>query len=534
MKFENIYRTQSSAILFAVLLLFLPSCLQGTPETIVITATFAPETATEAAQIYLERTLAAQSTQIISPPEATTASIANPTPVPNANTATGAEEYIVQAGDTLSAIAARFGASTDTLQAINQLDNPDHLFVGQVLQLPQAPTEMGSNFKVLPDSRLVRAPGSISFNIYDFINQQTGFIRTATDEIDDISFTAAQIVERVSLEYSVDARVLLAFLELKGNWLSRSDIDEYAQNYPLHAPASLFGFDRRGLYRQLAWGAEQLNAGYYGWKLRGLSAIEFQDGLRIRIAPDLNAGTVGVQYALSRFNEHLPWRNEVSADGLYRIYLHYFGDPFANSIEPLIPDSLVQPTLTLPFQQGETWFYTGGPHGGYGSASAWSSIDFVPPDEREDGSPLCYISEYFVTAVASGVIARSGDGTVILDLDGDGDESTGWTIVYLHVGSPDRIAQGTAVTAGDRIGRPSCEGGVSSAAHLHIGRRYNGEWMPTTCQGCSTALTTPPFVMSGWEAVGIVNQEYQGYLISGAERRIAEQSRLIAENRVSW
>ena len=31
--------------------------------------------------------------------------------------------------------------------------------------------------------------------------------------------------------------------------------------------------------------------------------------------------------------------------------------------------------------------------------------------------------------------------------------------------------------AGDRLGHPSCEGGQSTAAHLHIARLYDGEWL---------------------------------------------------------
>jgi hypothetical protein len=31
--------------------------------------------------------------------------------------------------------------------------------------------------------------------------------------------------------------------------------------------------------------------------------------------------------------------------------------------------------------------------------------------------------------------------------------------------------------AGDPIGHPSCEGGKSTGTHIHIARKYNGEWM---------------------------------------------------------
>jgi len=132
------------------------------------------------------------------------------------------------------------------------------------------------------------------------------------------------------------------------------------------------------------------------------------------------------------------------------------------------------------------------------------------------------------------VIARTDEGTVILDLDGDGDESTGWTILYLHMAAQDRIAEGVAVSTGDRIGRPSCEGGFSNGTHMHIARRYNGEWIPAYCENCPPGQPRPPFVLDGWTVVGLVGQEYQGYMMKGNDRRIAEQGRLITENRVSW
>ncbi|MBZ0295569.1 MAG: hypothetical protein K8L99_23630, partial [Anaerolineae bacterium] len=119
-------------------------------------------------------------------------------------------------------------------------------------------------------------------------------------------------------------------------------------------------------------------------------------------------------------------------------------------------------------------------------------------------------------------------------LDGDRDETTGWSIMYLHIDSQGRVAVGTQVAVGDRIGRPSCEGGVSNGTHVHIARRYNGEWLPADCSDCPSDQIRPAFVMSGWAVDGLTGQEYQGYIVNGNERRVAEQGRLTTENLISW
>ena len=68
---------------------------------------------------------------------------------------------------------------------------------------------------------------------------------------------------------------------------------------------------------------------------------------------------------------------------------------------------------------------------------------------------------------------------MLLDLDGDGDERTGWVIFYMHVATKERVALGARLEIGDFIGHPSCEGGNVTGTHVHIARKYNGEWILT-------------------------------------------------------
>jgi LysM repeat protein len=505
-----------SAFSFLAALLLLAGCVREQPNVIVITATFQPAAGTPVQG------------GLVPTPSALPGAI-----VAEAATAAPSGRYVVQPGDTLSVIAAAQGVSVTMLVEANGLINPNALSVGQVLVIPSAPSAVGVDFRVLPDNRMVRAPRSTAFDVRAFVAGQPGYVRVATDIVDGVTLSAADIIERIAYEYSVDARLLLALLELRGGWLRNPNPEERWKTYPLGAGASPLGFDRNGLYRQLAWGADQMNFGYYRRKYANFSLIEFpQEGVALRFADGINPATAGVQYMLSQFNTYGRWQAEVSPSGLYATYLALFGDPFADAVESLTPPGLTQPQLALPFPSGQTWYFTGGPHGGWGAGSAWAAVDFAPPDDLESVSSGCYVSENFATAVAPGVIARTAEGVVVLDLDGDGDESTGWSILYLHIATQDRIAAGTVVRVGDAIGRPSCEGGFSNGTHIHLARRYNGEWIPADCTNCPAALAMPPFEMGGWVFYGYPGQEYQGYARSGSNERVADQGRANPLNRM--
>lgn len=63
--------------------------------------------------------------------------------------------YMVQAGDTLGDIAFRFGTTVPVLLRLNQLDDPDVLYVGQELRVPAAPPQMGGGwYEVQPGDTL--------------------------------------------------------------------------------------------------------------------------------------------------------------------------------------------------------------------------------------------------------------------------------------------------------------------------------------------------------------------------------------------
>jgi LasA protease len=499
------------------------SCTNNRPQVIVITSTVIP-IIPESTLVPTVKSaeLTAETISVISPPD----------------------QYVVQAGDTLSGIAVSYNISLQSLLFINDIQNPDLLEIGQVLLLPEIPSTFTPNIQMLSDMGLIRSPHAKSFNLHTFLSSNTGYVNTVNDtvktrladgsELSEV-LTAEAIIERVSLEYSIDTRVLLTFLEYHSRWLSQSDIAEELQDHPIVSIEESNGVDRSGLYKQLSWLANELNRGYYDWKYRRRSILEFQDGYRLLYEPTLNAGTISLQYVLSLNNTVDQWLFDVSQDGFIAIYRQYFEGDFGDNIE-VIQYPLNQPILTLPFPPGDVWRFTGGFHGGWGGGSAWAALDFAPPDKREDGDPFCYISQYPVTAVASGVIARTSGGALVLDIDGDGNESSGWTILYLHLTVEPSIVSGQSVQIGDELGSASCQGGFSTATHLHIARRYNGEWIPADCIPCSSFNQVSPFLMSNWKAVGLENQQYQGYMvnISNSQQVVAEQGRKTKINEISW
>ncbi len=428
----------------------------------------------------------------------------------------GPVTYIVQAGDYPGSIAAQYGITLEELLTANNLTEADIIYPGQQLIIPGATASPASAsqqiantgaqassdyFKIIPDSELVYGPLTSMLDVESYVQQKGGHLAYYTQDVDGETLTGAQIVERVAQNYSVSPRLLLAVLEYRSAWVTNPN----PAPSTLDTPMGYIDNYRVGLYRQMAWTADRLNEGFYRWREGKVQSWTLIDGTEVQVQPGINPGTAGVQNLFAHLDGFDTWQIDTGKDGLFSTFSSMFGYPFDMAIEPFIPSNLAQPQLILPFVPGETWQFTGGPHGGWDTGSAWAALDFAPP-----GPPGgCAQTPFWVTAVADGLIVRTGGGQVIQDLDGDGLEQTGWVILYMHIDTNDRVPVGTYVHAGEKIGRPSCEGGVSSATHLHIARKYNGMWV-------DAGDPVIPFVMDGWTAVGGPN-EYDGHLSRGAD-----------------
>jgi murein DD-endopeptidase MepM/ murein hydrolase activator NlpD len=414
--------------------------------------------------------------------------------------------YYTIAGDSLSVVSAHFGVDMPEIASPDPIEREGLLPPGQLLIIPDVLPEISEQTKLLPDSEVTFSPSTVDFDVEAFVNEAGGYLSTFTEDLNTTGVTTgAQIIERIALEYSVNPRLILAFLEFRSGWVYNDDVSDSSLIYPLGYENPL----KEGLYMQCAWFASTVMGGYYGWREGRTLVVNFDDGQILRLAPELNAGTIGLMQAFSKLYDFDTWSDLLyGEDNFFDFFEAMFGNPWlrAQQVEPLIPADTVQPEMILPFEIGRLWAFTGGPHAAWSSADVWAALDFAPAS-AESG---CHDTNAWVTASMPGLIVRSGNGVVVIDLDGDGYEQTGWTLLYLHIATKDRIEEGVWVEVGDRIGHPSCEGGRATGTHVHMARRYNGEWVP--------ADGPLPFTLSGWVAKA-GTEAYKGWLIKGSEVR---------------
>jgi len=412
--------------------------------------------------------------------------------------------YYAQAADTLPVVAVRFGVDPEEIKSQDQIPNSAYLTPGQLLVIPRRLSETTSPQHTMPDSEVVYSPSTTDFDIEAFVAQAGGKLSEYKQWLESTGMTTgAGVIKRVAIENSINPRLLLSLLEYQSGWVYGHPEGEEITEYPM-------GYiDRyeKGLFNQLVWAVNQLSIGYYAYREGRLTEINYPDGSTIRLAPDLNAGSAALQYYFAQHYNRDRWEVAIDpVDGLPGLHTRMFEDPWvrAEIVEPLFPRGLAQPQFSLPFVRGHTWAFTGGPHGAWERDGAFAALDFAP-SSNESG---CVRSNEWVTASSAGLVVRSGNGVVALDLDGDGREQTGWVLIFLHLAENGRVSEGSWVDADDNLGHPSCEGGISTGTHLHIARKFNGEWIP--------ADGPLPFNLGGWIA-HLGDGPYKGTLTRASE-----------------
>lgn len=413
--------------------------------------------------------------------------------------------YYSQNGEWLPAVANRFGVSVSEITSPKILPENGFLHTGTLLIIPERralDAQYTPALQILPDSEVIYSPSAVDFDIAGYIRDAGGYLSTYREYLGSTGWmSGAAEVERIAYENSINPRVLLAILDYEARWVRGTPVDDFRREFPL----GYENFRNKGMFLQLAWGINQLATGYYGWRDGTLSQITFRDGVTYRLDPTLNAGTVAVMYYFSQLHSQNEWlRIMDQTSGFSSFYTNMFGDPWtrADGIGPIFPPNLIQPDMVLPFEANTNWAFTGGPHSAWESHGPLAALDFAPSTDKSG----CDMSLKWILATAPGLVVRSGRGVVVIDMDGDGHEQTGWNILYLHVASRDRVPMGQWVEQNDRIGHASCEGGISTGTHVHFARKYNGEWV--------TADGPMPWVLSGWTVIA-GEKPYLGKLVRG-------------------
>lgn len=413
--------------------------------------------------------------------------------------------YYAQSGDWLPAVAKRFGVDVSEIASPKVFPANGLLDAGTLLIIPDRRDETVQYvpaLQLIPDNEVVFSATALDFDITTYVKDAGGYLSSYREYLGSTGWlTGAGVIERSAFENSVNPRLLLAILDYEARWVRGTPENKFRTDYPL----GYENFRNKGMFLQLAWGINQLSMGYYGWRTGTLTELGFIDGTKLRLDPTLNAGTVSLMYFFSRLHSLNEWlRIMDQTSGFASYYQDMFGDPWtrADRIGSLFPPSLNQPEMVLPFERHSPWTFTGGPHAAWEHDGPLAALDFAPATDKTG----CGTAPQWVLASAPGLVVRSGHGIVVVDMDGDGTEQTGWNILYLHVANKDRVSKGQWVEINDVIGHASCEGGTSTGTHVHIARKFNGEWI--------AADGPVPFVLSGWTAIA-GDKPYEGKLVKG-------------------
>ncbi len=365
---------------------------------------------------------------------------------------------------------------------------------------PPPPTVDPSQ-NLLPDGAVIAGPSTCGFDAAAEVVAAGGWLSTAEQYLPSTGRTpAAQVLARVALENSVNPKLLIALLESRCGCVYGGSGEKIDETYLLGVRDERY----KGFYRQFTWVAERLNEAFYAHRF-GSPPLELA-----LPNPAWNAGSAAVWHLFEQFEDVgvlPPGGSEASLAEFLTVYAARFGDPWTTDAASLLPPGLEQPKLTLPFPSpaDHPWAFTGGPHPPWTRLGPWAALDFAPTLRGEEA---CSVSPDWVLAPAAGRVTRSANGALVLDLDFDGCEQSGWNLLFMHLAENGRLPVGTDVKPGARLGHPSCEGGPASGAHVHIARKYNGVWIP--------ADGDIPFVLGGWQA-HFGEKPYQGTLTNGGQ-----------------
>lgn len=362
-----------------------------------------------------------------------------------------------------------------------------------------APTVLRTSALALRNEELVFGPPLAGFDVRAFLDAREGALSGYVSPADGAD--AATILQEVGLDFSVSPRVLLVLVELMSGAVETSGAGRLQAPFGSAMRAEA-GAELRALSSRVAI---SLNEAYY--------VRRYAEG-----GDPSRAAQEAIQDVLARLD---PAAGPARLGDFARTYAGWFGDPSASSVAAR---EAVPPALLLPWAEGETWHFTGGPHYSWGPGSTFGAVDFAPPSPQG-----CQASQEWVRAAMPGLVVSSRAGQVLVDADGDGHAGSGFVILYQHIATQDRVPVGTWLAAGDPIGRASCEGGFATGSHLHLARRLDGEWLPVDGGPAPLELSGWRFRAAGAEYDGRMEHAAQGSR-TALKRRNGQATAVLSDN----
>ena len=254
------------------------------------------------------------------------------TPIPpyTGQVPAGMTLYYSQSGDTLETIAKHFRTAPSRIQNPTQANTDGFLAAGIPLFVPNAQFYAPYHQFILADNLVIYGRNANSVDVLGISSLAGGYLNHYAEYLFEGRFTGPEIVALVALETSTDPRLLLTLLEYQSGWVYGWPEGAEEDKSPLNYEA--VGVE--GLYEELQIAVRELARGYFGWREGLLQTLRFKDDSQASIHPELNAGSVAVQYLFAGL--YTPanfYPNLYGESGFLALYRQMFGDPSQLALE---------------------------------------------------------------------------------------------------------------------------------------------------------------------------------------------------------
>lgn len=352
------------------------------------------------------------------------------------------------------------------------------------------------------------------FDVQVFLNNQPGLLKSFYDTNEGNLVSVADAITFYSQLSGIDPRILLSLIEVKTGLIT----DPNAGDQQVNACFGNRDPEQSGFLTQLRWGLDTLLDFYDQASQEGfLGKLILADNQEFQLEPTINPASFAINAFLAYKTDHNTWVGLIGdgPNSFKQIYENFFG-PLGTNTPGASLTALTE--LRLPWGNGETWYYTGGPHTGSAGGVRYSkaAIDFAP-----GGGSGCFNSGSWVRAAKAGTVVYANCNFVRIDHGG------GWSTGYFHLSSI-QVHVGQQVQVGTKLGHPSCGVGAScgwsgraTGSHVHFDTRINNK--PQRIAGTS---------LDGW-VVGAAASDYYGTLTLGSTVKNASWTRKDSTNGIT-